>query len=268
MRQHCPLPCNRAFGRKCKISCIPGTSCFLKLGTEVVGRDLDFEADPLYRPTTKPLDEVIAAFNKLTQPITNNSELNDFLANYFAQAGGELEAVPTDQLHTNPVFLDKINDTVIKEFSQAVIKIWPDLTRQYVPGNCSACVNSFIPVNRTFVVAGGRFREPYYWDSFWIVEGLLRTGGVFTDIAKNIIENFLDLVEQIGFVPNGARLYYLNRSQPPLLSQMVRTYVDYTNDTSILARAVPILIKEHTFWQTNRTVSVTAADGKTYTLNR
>lgn len=34
------------------------------------------------------------------------------------------------------------------------------------------------------VVAGGRFREPYYWDSFWILEGLLRTGGSFTEISR------------------------------------------------------------------------------------
>ena len=103
-----------------------------------------------------------------------------------------------------------------------VIDIWPDLTRRYAgPSNCTGCVDSFIPINRTFIVAGGRFREPYYWDSFWIIEGLLRTKGPFTQIAENIIENFLDLVEQIGFVPNGARRYYLNRSQPPLLTQMV-----------------------------------------------
>lgn len=220
-------------------------------------------------PTTQPLDQVIAAFNRLTKPISNHTELNDFLAANFALAGGELEEVPKAQLQTNPVFLDKVNDTVIKEFAKAVIDIWPDLTRQYAgPGNCSDCANSFIPVNRTFVVAGGRFREPYYWDTFWIVEGLLRTGGAFTDISKNAIENFLDLVEQIGFVPNGARVYYLNRSQPPLLAQMVRTYVEHTKDTSILARAIPLLIKEHDFWQNNRTVKVTAADGKTYNLNR
>lgn len=167
-------------------------------------------------PTTRPLEEVIAAFNNLTKPITNNTALNDFLSTYFAQAGGELEAVPKGQLGTNATFLDNLNDTVIKEFAQAVINIWPDLTRKYAgPGNCSDCVNSFIPVNRTFVVAGGRFREPYYWDSFWIIEGLLRTGGAFTQIARNTIENFLDFVETIGFIPNGARLYYLNRSQPP-----------------------------------------------------
>ncbi|KAH8884538.1 glycoside hydrolase family 37 protein [Thozetella sp. PMI_491] len=220
-------------------------------------------------PTTKPLEDVIAAFQKLSQPLSNNTELNDFLSANFAPAGGELEEVPDAELQTNPTFLSRLNDTVVKEFVTAVINIWPDLTRRYKgPGNCTECANSFIPVNRTFVVAGGRFREPYYWDSFWILQGLLRTGGAFTEISKNIIENFFDLVDKVGFVPNGARVYYLDRSQPPVLSEMVRTYLEYTNDTSIIPRAIEALVKEHNWWTQNRTVSVTGADGATYTLNR
>lgn len=116
-------------------------------------------------------------------------------------------------------------------------------------------------------MAGGRFREPYYWDSYWILEGLLRTRGSFTEIAKNTIENFLDLVEQYGIVPNGARIYYLNRSQPPMLAQMVKLFVQHTQDTSILKRAIPLLVKEHEFWMVNRTIDVLHR-GKTYTLNR
>ncbi|OTB03120.1 glycoside hydrolase family 37 protein [Hypoxylon sp. CI-4A] len=212
-------------------------------------------------PTKAPLDEVLAAFEKLTKPLSNNTELNDFLSTYFGEAGSELAQIPKDQLETDPVFLDEINDSVIKQFVQKVIDIWPDLTRTYVgAANCTGCVSSFIPVNRTFVVAGGRFRESYYWDSFWIIEGLLRVGGSFTQISRNIIENFLDFVDQFGFVPNGARVYYLNRSQPPLLTQMVKTYIDYTNDTSLLERALPLLIKEHSFWIENRTVAITSGD--------
>jgi alpha,alpha-trehalase len=175
--------------------------------------------------------------------------------------------VPTDELETQPDFLDNINSTTVAEFVSKVIDIWPDLTRRYAgPGNCTECVNSFIPVNRTFVVAGGRFREPYYWDSFWIVEGLLRTKGSFTQIAENIIENFLDFVENFGFVPNGARQYYLNRSQPPLLTQMVRIYVEYTGNYTLLERALPLLELEHDFWVNNRTVEIERA-GKSYKLN-
>src|SRR5262245_18310432 len=153
----------------------------------------------MHRPAIKPLEEIQAAFAKLQKPITNNTELNNFLKENFDAAGGELKEVPEDQLKTDPKFLAKINDTVIREFVEKVIDIWPDLTRQYAgAGNCSDCPNSFIPVNRTFVVAGGRFREPYYWDSYWILEGLLRTGGAFVEISKNTIENFLDFIEQFG----------------------------------------------------------------------
>ncbi|RTE70816.1 hypothetical protein BHE90_014775 [Fusarium euwallaceae] len=220
-------------------------------------------------PAIRPLEEIQEAFDKLEKPLRNNSALADFLDENFADAGGELEEVPEDELETDPEFLDKIDDTVIKEFTEKVIDIWPDLTRRYNSdsNNCTECPNSFIPINRTFVVAGGRFREPYYWDSYWILEGLLRTGGSFVEIAKNTIENFLDFVEEYGFVPNGARIYYLNRSQPPLLAQMVKIYVQHTNDTDILERALPLLVKEHEFWMTNRTVEV-YINNETFLLNR
>ncbi|KAL2752293.1 glycoside hydrolase family 37 protein [Sodiomyces alcalophilus JCM 7366] len=217
-------------------------------------------------PAKRTLDEIQMAFNALSKPLSNNSDLNDFLKANFALAGGELEQV--HDLHTDPVFLGKINNSVIREFTGKVIDIWPDLTRTYAGtgSNCSNCPNSFIPIRRPFVVAGGRFREPYYWDSFWILEGLLRTKGSFTQISRNQIENFLDLIDQYGFVMNGARKYYLNRSQPPLLSQMVRVYIEHTNETDLLDRALPLLIEEHKWWTINRTVNVTKGD-KTYQLN-
>jgi hypothetical protein len=47
---------------------------------------------------------------------------------------------------------------------------------------------------------------------------------------------------------------------------MIRVYVEYTNDTSIIAKALPTLVKEHQFFMNNRTVDV-EVDGETYTLN-
>jgi alpha,alpha-trehalase len=219
------------------------------------------------RPTIRPLDEVLTAFRNLSRPIQNNTALNTFLTNYFGKAGSELEALPEQELEVQPDFLGGVNCSVVEDFTRQVIDIWPDLTRRYVgSGNCTGCVSSFLPVNRTFVVAGGRFREPYYWDSFWIVEGLLRTQGSFTQIAENIIENFMDLVEEIGFVPNGARRYYENRSQPPMLTQMVRVYVEYTQNYTLLERALPVLEMEYDFWVKNRTVTLQRA-GRNYSLN-
>ncbi|KKA30799.1 hypothetical protein TD95_003669 [Thielaviopsis punctulata] len=219
-------------------------------------------------PAIKPLEEVYAAFEQLEKPLSNNSALHTFLRENFDSAGGELTALATSSLTTNATFLTKVHDTVLREFAEKVIDIWPDLTRQYVGrSNCSSCPNSFIPVERPFVIAGGRFREPYYWDTLWIIEGLLRSGGSFVELARNAIENFLDFVDQFGFVPNGARIYYLNRSQPPVLALMTKVYIEHTNDTSILERALPLLEKEYNFWMTNRSVAIHLGNS-TYTLNQ
>jgi alpha,alpha-trehalase len=71
-------------------------------------------------------------------------------------------------------------------------------------------------VPNQFIIPGGRFREFYYWDAYWIIKGLIVSG--MTDSVRLMIENFLDLVERFGFVPNGGRIYYSKRSQPPFLT--------------------------------------------------
>ena len=53
-----------------------------------------------------------------------------------------------------------------------------------------------------------------YWDSYWIVQGLIQSE--LLDTVKDTLENFMDELEKFGFIPNGGRIYYLNRSQPPL----------------------------------------------------
>ncbi|ORY76099.1 glycoside hydrolase family 37 protein [Protomyces lactucae-debilis] len=219
-------------------------------------------------PTIKPVDEVLAAFANLTKPLSNNTELQTFLSENFGQAGTEL-VMSNRSITANATFLSTVNSSIVADFVSQVIDIWPSLTREYAPKQlCDGCVTSFLPVNRTFVVAGvGRFLEPYYWDSFWIVEGLLRSGGTYKDISKDIILNFLDFIEQYGFVPNGARAYYLNRSQPPVLTQMVRVYIEQTNDTSLLDRALPLLVREQAFWQQNNTILVNTTRGM-YNLSR
>ncbi|VDK54978.1 unnamed protein product, partial [Gongylonema pulchrum] len=73
--------------------------------------------------------------------------------------------------------------------------------------------HSLIHVNHDFIVPGGRFIEFYYWDAYWIIKGLLISG-----LEQNVwmmIDNFAQCVKRFGFVPNGGRVYYLRRSQPP-----------------------------------------------------
>src|SRR3546814_2865374 len=56
-----------------------------------------------------------------------------------------------------------------------------------------------------------RFREAYYWDTAFGIDGLIATGRL--ELAQMQADNFLELIRRFGFVPNGNRDYYLSRSQ-------------------------------------------------------
>lgn len=94
------------------------------------------------------------------------------------------------------------------------------------------------------------FRDMFYWDTYFTNIGLLLSGR--EEQAKNNIENMLFLVEKYGLMPNVTNMGGLNRSQPPVLSLMVREYFDFTHDIKWLERAFPILEKEYAFWIKNR----------------
>jgi alpha,alpha-trehalase len=120
--------------------------------------------------------------------------------------------------------------------------LWPVLTRAAdVPDPRS----TLIPLPNAYVVPGGRFREVYYWDSYFTMLGLIESER--TDLVKNMLDNFAYLVRTVGHVPNGNRTYYLGRSQPPYFAAMVGLYASATDS----ARALPYLDAleaEHDFW--------------------
>ena len=84
--------------------------------------------------------------------------------------------------------------------------------------------STLLPTPRVAIVPGERFRETYYWDSHWTVLGLIASGMLVT--AEGVVENLFALVDAHGFVPNGARRYYLNRAQPPVLASTVRALME------------------------------------------
>ncbi len=101
---------------------------------------------------------------------------------------------------------------------------------------------------RPYVVPGGRFNEMYGWDSYFIQVGLLRDGEL--DLAKDMADNFLYEVENYGKVLNANRTYYLTRSQPPFLTQMVLGVYAKTQDRKWLESAVPEIEKYYRYWTT------------------
>jgi len=101
---------------------------------------------------------------------------------------------------------------------------------------------------KPYVVPGGRFNEMYGWDSYFIQVGLLRDGEV--RMAKNMADDFLYQVKNYGKILNANRTYYLSRSQPPFLTQMVWGVYQKTHDRKWLEDSVPAIFKCYQLWAT------------------
>jgi alpha,alpha-trehalase len=97
-----------------------------------------------------------------------------------------------------------------------------------------------------YVVPGGRFNEMYGWDSYFTQVGLVRDGEMV--LAKNMTDNFLYQIEHYGKILNANRTYYLSRSQPPFLTQMILNVYHKQHDIAWLRNTVPAIEKYYRFW--------------------
>ncbi len=106
-----------------------------------------------------------------------------------------------------------------------------------------------------YVVPGGRFNEMYGWDSYFILLGLLQDGR--DDLARGVVENFFFEIENYGALLNANRTYFLTRSQPPLLSSMIREVYEHSGSgpgaaaplsKAWLAHAYAMAERDHALW--------------------
>jgi len=127
-----------------------------------------------------------------------------------------------------------------KPVQNHIIELWNVLTRTPEQEN-----SSLISLPHPYVVPGGRFREIYYWDSYFTMLGLKASGRF--DLINCMIDNFAYLIEKFGYIPNGNRTYFLGRSQPPFFSLMVKLLSE-SKGADVLIKYLPSLEKEYQFW--------------------
>jgi len=120
--------------------------------------------------------------------------------------------------------------------------LWQVLQRK---PDAASKLSSLAALPNPYIVPGGRFREIYYWDSYFTMLGLQESKQ--TKVISNMIDNFAYLIDTYGFIPNGNRAYYLTRSQPPFFSLMVSLLAKSEGD-AILTKYQPQLIKEYNYW--------------------
>jgi len=105
--------------------------------------------------------------------------------------------------------------------------------------------SSLLPLPYPYIVPGGRFREIYYWDSYFTMLGLQASGENTT--IENMIRNFAALIGQYNHIPNGNRNYYLSRSQPPFFALMIDLLAQIKGKEVYLTY-LPYLEKEYAYW--------------------
>ena len=100
----------------------------------------------------RPLNEIIGDYDTHTD--------NDFDLKSFVDANFELP---------NSRAAEFVSDTT-ETISEHIMGLWPVLTQdpdKYNPNS------SLIPLPNPYIVPGGRFREIYYWDSYFTLLGLM-----------------------------------------------------------------------------------------------
>ena len=215
-------------------------------------------------------EEVLEDFAKLpAEP--SNRDLEEFIERNFEPAGVDLVHAEPIDFSADPEFVKRIASPELREFAYYIHSIWPQLFRRVDPAvEMYQQRHTLLALPYPVVVPGGRFAETYYWDSYWIVQGLLVCG--MAETARGMVLNALHQVREHGLVPNGARVYYLNRSQPPLLSEMVLALVDKSFDLDLVREALPLLAQEYEFWMRRgddgHAVAVELASGEVASLNR
>jgi alpha,alpha-trehalase len=153
--------------------------------------------------------------------------LKAFVADHFTLP--EQAAVPEGRADTRPL-------------GTHIDALWPHLIRRTptAPPN-----SSLLPLPYPYVVPGGRFREIYYWDSYFTMLGLVESGR--QDLVRDMVRNFAHMIDAYGHIPNGSRTYYLSRSQPPFFFAMAGL-VDPNDPAKGYAQYLPQLKAEYRYW--------------------
>jgi alpha,alpha-trehalase len=170
-------------------------------------------------------EEILAQYRAL-RPASPDS-LRNFVAAHFTLPS-ELVAEPAA--------------SSLVPIAEHIDRLWGELTRSTPSVPLYA---SLLTLPRPYVVPGGRFREMYYWDSYFTMLGLLESGR--RDLVEDMVRDFGYLIDTYGHVPNGTRTYYLSRSQPPFFFAMV-CLLSADDPAQAYAQYLPQLEREYGYW--------------------
>lgn len=145
----------------------------------------------------------------------------------------------------------EINKKEARELLEFIEKKWDDLTCNARHGAKEIGDNPdralYLP-NDYIVPGRGKFNAMFYWDSYFIIQGL-KTEESRQKLIRGIVDNCLYEVETYGRVLNANKAKWATRSQMPYLTGMIEIVYDIYPDKKWLGKAFETAQKEYNdYW--------------------
>lgn len=137
----------------------------------------------------------------------------------------------------------------VREAREYIAKYWKNVERYHPKDD-----ESLLGLPKPYLVPSYRektgfdYNELYYWDSYFMVQGMLDAER--EELVKGILEDLMALFERFKVIPNASRTYLTGRSQPPFLTTFIfDVYQAYKPGDKWLKEAMAIAQQEYeTVW--------------------
>ncbi len=163
-----------------------------------------------------------------------------------------LYSVRMSDKHKQPVSTEVFDKANVRSALDYIEHKWREL-RRFEPENKGTLIGLPYPyiVPSARASSGFTFDEMYYWDSYLIAQGLLR--GKHKKLASGMLENLMYMGRKFDIIPNGSRLYYTSRSQPPILTSYIMDIYEYKKDLVWLQQSIATAEYEYnTVWMADK----------------
>jgi alpha,alpha-trehalase len=139
----------------------------------------------------------------------------------------------------------ELTPEAVAEARKYIIEYWPKVKRFHPKDD-----ESLLGLPKPYLVPSYRiktgfdYNELYYWDSYFMVQGMLDEE--HKELVCGILDNLIALFERFKVIPNASRTYLTGRSQPPLLTSFIfDIYQAYNMDEEWLKTKMAIAEREY-----------------------
>lgn len=102
----------------------------------------------------------------------SKQEIGSFVNANFEEAGSEFAVWDPADWHPDPLFIKNVSDPRLRTWATQLHSYWKELGRKIKEDvRDRPELYSMIYTSQPVIVPGGRFREFFYWDSYWIMKG-------------------------------------------------------------------------------------------------